>query len=45
MIAFMPRAFEDAEEDEAGGKGGVEYTEEDERRDHEREGSFLVVFL
>ena len=45
MIAFMSRAFEDAEEDEAGGEGGIQDAEEDERRDHEREGNFLVDFL
>ena len=45
MIAFMSRAFEHAEEDEAGGEGGVEDPEEDERWDHEGKGNFLVDCL
>ena len=45
MIAFMSCAFEYAEEDEAGGEGGVEDTKEDERGDHEGKGNFLVDCL
>ena len=42
VIRFVPRAFEDAEEDESGTNRGVENPEEDQSRDHEREGYFLI---
>ena len=45
MISFMACPFEYAEEDETGGEGGVEDTEEDERGDHERKGYFFVDWL
>jgi hypothetical protein len=36
VMVLMTRAFEDTEEDKAGGDGGVEDAEEDQGRDHER---------
>lgn len=44
-MTFMSSAFEYAEEDEAGGEGGVEDAEEYERGDHEGKGDFLVDCL
>ena len=45
MVAFMPSSFKHAEEDEAGGEGGVEDPEEDESGDHEGKGYFFVDCL
>ena len=42
VAALMARAFEDTEEDEAGGDRGVKDAEEDQSRYHERERDFLV---
>jgi len=42
VIILVVRVLEGAEEDEARRDRGVQDTEEDERRNHEREGDFLV---
>ena len=42
VVALVAGALEDAEEEEAGGDGGVEDAEENEGGDHEGEGHFLV---
>ena len=41
----MASALEDAEEDEAGGDGSVENTQEDQGRNHERKGNLLVQLI
>ena len=41
----MASSLEDAEEDETGRDGGVEDTEENQRRDHEQEGDLLVQIV
>ena len=45
MVALVPSALEDAEEDETGRYRGVEDAEEDEGWNHEREGHFLVEIV
>lgn len=45
MGCLVLGAFENAEEDEARGDGGVEHAEEDESRNHEGEGDFFIHFV
>lgn len=45
MVPQVFRAVERIEEDEAGGDGGIQHAEENERRDHEAERDFLVDFV